>query len=556
MQHAVNAAILTLSAAEARRLAATPGVVAVEPDRQLELDTDLGPGFTGAASVWWGTPAGQDSIFARAFDGAAVFRGDGVVIGMIDTGYNSQSPSFQARDMLGAAIHNPLGSGHYLGQCGVPSISLGGCNDKVIGVYDEIGLTSGATNPVYTVEDKIGHGSHTASIAAGDVRVATLGGYTASLSGVAPHANLVIYRACSPDPGVGCSFSAIVAAIDQAIADGVVDALNYSISGGTAPWADSISLAFLSATEAGIFVAAAAGNTTANSPNQTPGSVLHIEPWVMTVASGTHNGGALIAATSTTVSGRAPVQPDRLSPTSLIGPSWYGLIKPDVQAPGVGILAAIANDGTAGGANLVGLKDGTSMATAHMTGSGALLLGLHPDWTPLEAKSALMMTAKEAGLTKADGVTPSDWFDRGSGRVQEFPASRAGLVLDETGDHLSNANPANGGDPSTLNLASMQNRSCSRACSFDRWFRSTQDHVVTWTAQVVSAPNPGFTAVSITPSKFGLKPLAVSQAVTFRADTNGLAADGKVHFAEIELTADDPELAPLHLTIAVAVPPG
>src|SRR5439155_646324 len=76
---------------------------------------------------------------------------------------------------------------------------------------------------------------------------------------------------------------------------------------------------------------------------------------------------------------------------------------------------------------------GTSMATPHTTGSGALMMGLHTDWSPQEAKSALMMTALEAGLTKADGSTPSDFFDRGSGRLQDFPASKAGLVLNETG---------------------------------------------------------------------------------------------------------------------------
>src|SRR5262249_21765950 len=152
---------------------------------------------------------------------------------------------------------------------------------------------------------------------------------------------------------------------------------------------------------------------------------------------------------------------DMLSSTSLLGPASFDVVKPELQAPGMHILAAVANDGSPGGPALVGMKDGTSMATAHMTGAGALLLGLHPDWTPLEAKSALMMTAKESNLTKADGVTPSDYFDRGSGRLQEFVAASAGLVMAETGDHLATANPATGGDPSTLNFASMQKASCA-----------------------------------------------------------------------------------------------
>jgi hypothetical protein len=200
------------------------------------------------------------------------------------------------------------------------------------------------------------------------------------------------------------------------------------------------------------------------------------------------------------------------------------------------------------------MMDGTSMATAHLTGSGALLAGLHPDWTPLEIKSALMMTANESGLTKADGATPSDYFDRGAGRVQEFLAGKSGLVLDETGDHLANANPSIGGDPGSLNLASMERSACASACTFSRSFRSTQNHTVTWTARVVAGPGPGFTSVTVTPAKFTLNASAVSPAVTFRADTSNLAADGHFHFAEVVLTADDPTLPPLHLPIAVAVP--
>jgi hypothetical protein len=59
MQHAVSAATLILSPDEAQRIVHTPGIAAVEPDRQLELASDIGPGFTGAMSVWWGTQGGR-----------------------------------------------------------------------------------------------------------------------------------------------------------------------------------------------------------------------------------------------------------------------------------------------------------------------------------------------------------------------------------------------------------------------------------------------------------------------------------------------------------------
>jgi len=548
LRHALNAVVLQLSPQEAQRLAHVAGVVAFEPERQLAMETDIAPGFIGATSVWVGTRISQDSLAARTFDNVG-FRGDGVVIGDIDTGYNSKSPSFAATDGNGYAIHNPLGHNHFIGQCNVPGISLAGCNDKVIGVYDELGLTGGQTSPMYSVEDGVGHGSQTASIAAGNARSATFGGYAASLSGIAPHANLVIYRVCSQY--TSCSFLAIVSAIDHAIADGVVDALNFSISGGTDPWHDSVSLAFLSAADAGIFVAAAAGNTDANHPVQAPGTVVHFEPWLATVASSWHTGGALTTVAPIV---RTAARADALAATTLLGPAPFDAIKPDLQAPGMSILAAIANDGSANGANLVFMGNGTSMAAPHVTGSAALLLGLHPDWTVQEVKSALMMSAHETGLTKADGVTPSDYFDRGSGRLEDFDAANVGLVLDETAQNFSGADPANGGEPSALNLASMQKAACASSCSFSRYFHSTQNHTVTWTASITKGPNAGFSTVTVSPSKFTLAAHAHSNAVVLSAKTNTLPADGHFHFAEIVLTPDDTRLRPLHLPLAVAVP--
>jgi hypothetical protein len=548
MHHALNAVVLQLSPQEAQRLAHVAGVAAVEPEQQLAMETDIAPGFIDATSVWWGTRSSQDSLAARSFDTVG-FRGDGVVVGDIDTGYNSKSPSFAPIDGNGYAIRNPLGHNHFIGQCNVPGISLAGCNDKVIGVYDELGLTSGQTSPLYSVEDGVSHGSQTACIAAGNARSATTGGYTAAISGIAPHANLVIYRVCSPYSS--CSFLAIVSAIDHAIADGVVDALNFSISGGTDPWHDSVSLAFLSAADAGIFVAAAAGNTGAVAPNQTPGTIEHFEPWLATVASSWHTGGALTTVAPIV---RTPARADALAATSLLGPAPFDEIKPDLQAPGMSILAAMANDGSASGPNLVGMGNGTSMATPHVTGSAALLMGMHPDWTVQEVKSALMMSAHETGLTKADGVTPSDYFDRGSGRLEDFDASNAGLVLDETAQDFSAADPANGGDPSALNLAGMQKATCASSCSFTRYFHSTQNHTVTWTASIVKGPNTGFSTVTVNPSKFTLGAHAYSNAVVVRASTTALPADGSFHFAEIVLTPDDVRLAPLHLPLAVAVP--
>src|SRR5205085_8680493 len=89
---------------------------------------------------------------------------------------------------------------------------------------------------------------------------------------------------------------------------------------------------------------------------------------------------------------------------------------------------------------------GTSMSSPHIAGSGALLKALHPNWTPGQIKSAIMTTAKTS-VVKEDGVTPTDAFDDGSGRVDLTQAGSAGLTFNETGanyvadaSHLWDAN--------------------------------------------------------------------------------------------------------------------
>ena len=131
-----------------------------------------------------------------------------------------------------------------------------------------------------------GHGSHTASTAAGnfvDVEFGDGAGGTfiVPIQGVAPHANIVAYKVLN-DEGSG-STSGIVAGINQGVGD-MVDVMNYSISGTDDPWADPIDLAFLDAFTAGIFVSASAGNA---GPD--PATVAKTGPWNASVAGTTHS---------------------------------------------------------------------------------------------------------------------------------------------------------------------------------------------------------------------------------------------------------------------------
>ena len=76
-------------------------------------------------------------------------------------------------------------------------------------------------------------------------------------------------------------------------------------------------------------------------------------------------------------------------------------------------------------------------ALARIAGLAALFKQLHPDWSPMMIKSALMTTAKTAGVTKEDGVTPADAFDYGSGRIDLARVGNPGITFDATGqDYL------------------------------------------------------------------------------------------------------------------------
>ena len=106
------------------------------------------------------------------------------------------------------------------------------------------------------------------------------------------------------------------------------------------------------------------------------------------------------------------------------------IIKPDVTAPGVQILAGASPTPFLGApGQLFQAIQGTSMSSPHVAGVGALLVGAHPDWTPAMIRSALTTTAHQ-DVDKEDGTTPADPFDFGGGHIAPMPANDPGLVYD------------------------------------------------------------------------------------------------------------------------------
>ena len=483
--HAMNGMALDLSAAEARQLARLAGVRSVSPDFKRFLQTDRGPQWIKADQVWSGAATGVAN------------RGEGVVVGVIDSGINRTHSAF-----AGTGITNPLGS--FRGYCaGTPAA----CNGKLIGLWD---FTTSAIGNTTDPVDNDGHGTHIASTAVGNAFVRA--GVT--YSGVAPRANLIMYKAC---PDTVCEGSALVASINQAVADGV-DVINYSIGGAPEdPWLalggaiNDDSEALLAAREAGIVAVVAAGDEgPAPGTHATPGN----SPWVLGVAAATHNrvgpGDAL----------------DRFSGRGAVLP--LGVTKPDVTAPGVSIIAA----GLTGGDPVsVATFSGTSTAAPHVAGAAALVRSVNPAMNASAVVSALVLTARSS---VTDAGAPSTPHDQGAGMVDVARAVRAGVYLDVAPGAfaLPVVSPYTGG-ADALNLPSLAHGACFRSCVITRSFK------------LMPGANPASYSISATmdtpgaqlqPNLASFTTSAGGQSVVFTANVDAPALVGRWVYGRVNLT--------------------
>jgi subtilisin family serine protease len=263
---------------DAVKLAKSSGVKSVEPSEIQHADTVDTPRFLGLS--------GKGGAWQQA--GGIDKAGDGVIIGMIDSGYVPERASFAP--MKTTKQSDAIVAKKWKGTCQAGEEAPVTCNNKVIGArYFDKGI---GTRPIpdefKSPRDYGGHGTHTASTAAGNygVDMTVMGRDYGKGSGMAPHARLAIYKAlwAVDATGGGSGTDAdIVAAIDAAVSDGV-DVINYSISGSGSTYVNATGLAFLRAAKAGVFVATSAGNT---GPGEA--TVGKTYPWVTSVANGTHD---------------------------------------------------------------------------------------------------------------------------------------------------------------------------------------------------------------------------------------------------------------------------
>ena len=230
--------------------------------------------------------------------------------------------------------------------------------------------------------DRFGHGTHVAATIAGSGTAGKAGG-----KGVAPGAKLLIGKVLDQS-GAG-DLSQIIAGMEWAVAEGA-RVVNVSIGAEAEDGPDPVSEAVdaLTARSGTLFVVAAGNGGPGMQTVTTPG----------------------IAAAALTVG--AVSKTDVLASFSGRGPRLGdGVVKPEITAPGVGIVAA-----RAAGTSLGEIVDasytsmsGTSMATPHVAGAAALLAQRHPDWKAAQLKAALVASAKPLPTAPAWAV--------GAGRV-------------------------------------------------------------------------------------------------------------------------------------------
>ncbi|CAF1997607.1 unnamed protein product [Brassica oleracea] len=495
-----------LTESERDKLAGMEGVVSVFPDTLYKPLTTRSYEFMGLGDKSKHVPNIETDI----------------IVGVIDHGIWPESKSFSDEGI------GPIPK-KWKGVC------AGGtnftCNTKVIGAR-------------YYVQDSArdidSHGSHTASTAAGNIveGVSMNGLAKGTARGGVPLGRIAIYRACEP---VGCNAVSVLAAFDDAIADGV-DVITISLGGVVVDvYVDPIAIGSFHAMTRGIVTTAAFGNA---GPYLETGQ--NVAPWIISVAAGytdrkfvttVVNGDAIAlpgksindfdlegqmyplaygktasnncteeeargcaSGCLNTVQGKIVVcdtwnnvtesreagavgtilhindfdipGPDPI-PVAVLDDTNYeafksyvltspdprgtilrsktvkdndapfvasfssrgpntlfkDIMKPDITAPGVNILAAyspMSPTAVPGQTMDYYFMSGTSMACPHVGGVAAYIKTFHPDWSPSAVKSAIMTSAWPMNASKNAEAE----FAYGSGHVNPTVAVNPGLVYE------------------------------------------------------------------------------------------------------------------------------
>ncbi|XP_054796518.1 cucumisin-like [Prosopis cineraria] len=551
-----NGFVAKLTEKQAETIAGLDGVVSVFPSRKRQLHTTRSWDFIGFPLNVQRATTESD-----------------IIIGVLDSGIWPESESFSDKG-LGSPPRK------WKGTCqSSPNFT---CNNKVIGAkYYRADGSFGDEEK--SPRDNDGHGTHISSTVAGNPvnHASMLGLATGTARGGAVSARIAVYKVCWID---GCYDADILAAFDDAIADGV-DVLSVSLGGPNDQnyFRDGLAIGAFHAMKNGILTVTSAGNS-----GPKPGSLVNFSPWSISVAASTidrkflakvglgdnrtfeglsvntfdlkeqqypiiYGGdapniragfdgsssrscgegslnpnlvkgkivlcegrskaeGAFVAkaigaltqgqnsrdygwsfplpasyidlqdANSIFVymnSTRNPTatifrtneEKDTLAPVvasfSARGPSLVSpdILKPDLVAPGVNILASWASNASVSevdGDNRslqFNILSGTSMSCPHVSGAAAFVKSFHPEWSPSAIQSALMTTAR----TLSPKINRDAEFAYGAGQIDPVKAVNPGLVYDASEADFVRFLCGQGYTTRTLQLVTGDNSSCSKA---------------------------------------------------------------------------------------------
>nr|GMC93316.1 subtilisin-like protease SBT3.9 [Ipomoea batatas] len=635
-KHGFNGFAARLTDEQASEISKMPGVVSVFPNSKRMLHTTHSWDFIGLN--------GEETMEIPGFSTKNQVN---VVIGFVDTGIWPESPSFSDADM-------PAVPAGWRGQCQTgEAFNASTCNRKIVGARYYTGgyeaeEDSGKTTMAFkSARDSSGHGSHTASTAAGRY-VANMnykGLASGGARGGAPMARIAVYKTCWNS---GCYDADLLAAFDDAIRDGV-QVVSLSL-GPDAPqgdyFSDAISVGSFHAVSHGITVVASVGN------QGTEGSATNLAPWIITVAASSTdreftsdielgNGVRLMGeslstlemtsfariipaskafngyftpyqssyclesslnrtkaegkvlvcrhAGSTTESKlaksevvkeaggigmvliddadkdvaipfvvpaaivgrqtgyeilsyinrtRSPLSKilsaktvlgtrpaPRVASFSAKGPNSLTpeILKPDIAAPGLNILAAWSPAIADMNFNVL---SGTSMACPHVTGIVALIKAVHPSWSPSAIKSAIMTTAtvlnKHHKPISADpDGRRANAFDFGSGFVNPARVLDPGLVYDAQPTDYKAFLCSIGYDERSVHLITRDNSTCDQTLQSPSALNYpsitvpalSHEFSVTRTVTNVGEPRSSYKAVVFPPR--GINVTVVPRRLTF-----------------------------------------
>ncbi|MBT8091198.1 MAG: S8 family serine peptidase [Gammaproteobacteria bacterium] len=314
-QYGLNGFAARMSAAQAQKLENLSEVLNVWEDEIRPMALRYSPTFLGLFDSEIGLRSTQ------GLDGADI------IIGMIDSGVAPEHPmlrdtreadrprlcrsSWAETTLLGQWLCRRFrklpdtlvfeAPENWNGACETGELfAETDCNNKLVGArwFIDGALESGPIDDgeIRSARDVDGHGTHSATVAAGNRSSASIfGTLIGDLEGIAPKARVAVYKACWLRPGAtraSCNTSDLVNAIDAAVADGV-DIISYSIGSSLRRTTAPDDVALMAAAKAGVLSVVAAGN---DGPNLgTIGSPAG-GPWVITAAASSRDGQSSVEA--------------------------------------------------------------------------------------------------------------------------------------------------------------------------------------------------------------------------------------------------------------------